>query len=169
MASHALGRKNALYTAEFKLSVVSEYQPGVRGHGFQALANKFHVVGGPHTVRDWVDHYDGTIASLEKHHAGGRQPIIPHPDRERVVLDFVTEQTTQHHHVTREVVAQHIEEETGTRPAPSTVSAYDHEFKIRNKRIRKIGKAAGRQFLWPPFYSAALLKFTIFHSDASFF
>lgn len=83
------------YTPRFKEKVVLEYQKGVRGRGYQALAARFKIDGGHNLVKAWVQAYDGTTASLAKHHGGAVEMALDQGQREQLVNSFVESRVQQ--------------------------------------------------------------------------
>lgn len=84
-----------MYPATFKERVVKEYQPGVRGHGFKALAKRFKEgksVPGPSEklIRSWWRKWDAggrTLAALEL--PRGRRSILSENEKQKHILKFV--------------------------------------------------------------------------------
>jgi len=61
------------YDPHLKQTILQQYKKGVRGHGFQALANKYDIKGGAMAVPYWYNQWDGTESSLTKHSGGDRR------------------------------------------------------------------------------------------------
>jgi hypothetical protein len=81
------------YPATFKELVLREYQPGVRGHGFAALAKRFKVGksgDGAKLVRLWWKKWNAggrTLAALEV--VTGRRSILSETEKQKHILKFV--------------------------------------------------------------------------------
>jgi len=82
------------YPATFKERVVREYEPGVRGKGFAALAKKFRVGNSgpaPVLIQKWWRKWDQggrTLEALES--VGGRRSILTENEKQKHILKFVT-------------------------------------------------------------------------------
>ena len=59
-------QKYAEISLDKKQEILQEYQPGVRGKGFKALAKQYKIKSGHKTIRNWYQKWDGTKESLEK-------------------------------------------------------------------------------------------------------
>ena len=83
------------YPAAFKERVVREYQPGVRGKGFQALEKKYKVgQSGPskRLIKVWWKKWVAggkTLAALESVPGGGRRSILTEKEKQKHILKFI--------------------------------------------------------------------------------
>ena len=75
------------YSAAFKERVVREYQPGVRGQGFAALAKRFKVenlVLAPKLVQSWWRKWNAGGRTLEALESGaGRRSILTENEKQK--------------------------------------------------------------------------------------
>ena len=74
-------------------SILQEYKKGIRGHGFQALASKYHIKGGAPLVKYWHSKWDGTEISLKKESGGDQRSILTQKQKKRYISDFVTQRS----------------------------------------------------------------------------
>src|SRR5438067_1092500 len=125
----------ASYTPSQMHKMLQEYQPGVRGHGFKALAKKFNIQGGAGLIRSWFRKWDGTEKSLIKS-SGDHSSILTEKEKKRYINDFITK-ASDVEAVTYPEVLANVEKKTRKRPSIATVRRYGKEFKITSKK-RKI-------------------------------
>jgi hypothetical protein len=59
-------------SADAKHHILLEYTPGVRGHGFKALAARHEIKGGAALLSAWHRRWDRTPQSLEEQPRSGR-------------------------------------------------------------------------------------------------
>ncbi len=64
------------FTPQHKHSILQLYHAGERGTGFKALAHRFGVAGGAHTLSRWYQRWDGTPTSLQEQPRSGRPCIL---------------------------------------------------------------------------------------------
>jgi transposase-like protein len=83
------------YPAAFKERVVREYQPGVRGKGFGALAKRYKVgKSGPSAklIQLWWRKWNSggrTLEALEPVAGAGRRSILTETEKQKHILKFV--------------------------------------------------------------------------------
>jgi hypothetical protein len=63
-------------TPQHKHSILLEYQPRSRHHGFAALARRHGIKGGKQVLIKWHAAWNGTAASLEERRRSGRPRIL---------------------------------------------------------------------------------------------
>ena len=73
------------FSPQYKHRILGHYRAGVRGAGFQALADRFAVKGGASVVRRWHARWNGTPASLIEQHRSGRPRILSRAEVSRHV------------------------------------------------------------------------------------
>ena len=100
--------------------ILKEYKKGVRGQGFQALANKYNIKGGAKLIKCWHEKWDGSENSLKKRSGGDRRSILTPQEKKRHIGDFVTKKSKIEAVNYREVSAN-VEKKTGRTPSPRTV------------------------------------------------
>ena len=69
-----------------KQRILEEYQPGVRGKGFKALAKRYSIESGPKAISKWYQKWDGTKESLEKESGGDRRSILSDKEKKTHIL-----------------------------------------------------------------------------------
>ena len=74
-------QKYAEISLDKKQEILQEYQPGVRGKGFKALAKQYEIKSGHKTIRNWYQKWDGTKESLEKESGGDRRSILSEKEK----------------------------------------------------------------------------------------
>ena len=66
-----------------KQQILQEYQPGVRGKGFKALAKRFEIKGSHSTIQKWYKKWDGSKESLKKESGGDRRSILTEKEKRK--------------------------------------------------------------------------------------
>jgi transposase len=135
------------YTPEFKEKVVLEYEKGVRGKGYGALAVRFKIDDSKALVKRWVEAYDGTLSSLAKHHGGEAEPALQKSQRDVLVRQFVNTRARVGLHTGREEISRHIEEKTGLELSPNTISKYTADYNITPHRVHKQAASQGNPMI----------------------
>jgi hypothetical protein len=79
--------KHAEVSLDQKQQILEEYQPGVRGNGFKALAKRHSINGGHTTIRKWYKKWDGTKNSLQKESGGDRRSILTEKEKKKEIVD----------------------------------------------------------------------------------
>jgi transposase-like protein len=80
------------YPPAFKERVVREYEPGVRGKGFNALAKRFKIPS-PRLMQEWWKKWRAggqKLDAFEDQAGGDRRSALTQREKERYVLDFVS-------------------------------------------------------------------------------
>lgn len=80
------------YPPALKERVVREYEPGVRGKGFNALAKRFKVHS-PSLIKKWWKKWEAggrTLEAFEDQAGGDRRSVLTQREKERYILDFVS-------------------------------------------------------------------------------
>jgi hypothetical protein len=130
------------YSSHKIQQILNEYKKGVRGHGFQALASKYQIKGGPKLVKYWYSKWDGTENSLKKKSGGDRRSILTEKQKKRYISDFVT-QTSKKEAVIYSEVKNHVQKKTGKDPSLPTVQRYGKALKISSKKRKRVTKSQG--------------------------
>ena len=84
------------YSPAFKEKVVREYEKGVRGKGFAALAKRFKVPKS--VIEDWCKKWEAggrTVDAFEDQAGGDRRSILTEREKERYILDFVSHKNSK--------------------------------------------------------------------------
>ena len=84
------------YSPAFKEKVVREYEKGVRGKGFAALAKRFKVPKS--VIEDWWEKWGAgsrTVDAFEDQAGGDRRSILEEREKERYILDFVSHKNSK--------------------------------------------------------------------------
>jgi len=84
------------YSPAFKEKVVREYERGVRGKGFAALAKRFKVPKS--VIEDWWEKWEAggrTVDAFEDQAGGDRRSILAEREKERYILDFVSHKNSK--------------------------------------------------------------------------
>ena len=82
-------QKYAEISLDKKQEILQEYQPGVRGKGFKALAKQYKIKSGHKTIRNWYQKWDGTKESLEKESGGDRRSILSEKEKKTLIVGFI--------------------------------------------------------------------------------
>jgi transposase len=147
------------YTPHFIHNVLLQYKKGARGHGFEALANKFNILGGKKLVEYWYKKWDGTLSSLEKHSGGDRRSILTQREEKLFIHDFI-EKRSKSEAVNYPEVKVNVEKKTGKQMALRTVRTHGKDLKISCKKRKRVVKSQGKFCIF--FAFSALLKFSRF-------
>jgi hypothetical protein len=123
-------------------TILQEYKKGVRGHGFQALANKYEIKGGARLVRYWHSKWDGTESSLLKQSGGDTRSILT-PREEKIHIYNFVNRKSKVEAVTYPEVQENVELKTGKEIALSTVKTHGKSLKISSKKRKRIPKDQG--------------------------
>ena len=115
------------YSKAFKELVVSEYQPGVRGKGFAALATRFKI--SKSVIEDWWKLWNKggrTMEAFESAAGGDRRSLLTEREKERYILDFVSHNNAKGVPVDYKDVHQNVIKHT--------------KKEVSERTIRRIGK-----------------------------
>lgn len=114
------------HTVDFKLRVISEYQPGVRGHGFAAVAERFGVEH-KSVVRKWVSQYNGTKESLTKQTRPNNKRKMTLEESEEHINKFVAKKNKAGEAVDYGMVKKEVKEQLDKDVSLRTLQRYGHE------------------------------------------
>lgn len=120
---------------EFKQRVLEHYQPGKRGCGFRALAKRFDIDGGHNLVKYWHSIWDGTVESLQYHHAGGRPSLLSPQQQQLFAYNFVTRANRRHEPVQVDNVANNIKQATGVVVSRRRANKYTLSQGVTSKQL----------------------------------
>jgi hypothetical protein len=125
------------HTADFKHHVLLQYRAGQRGCGFQALATRFAIAGGKHTVAAWHARWDGTMHSLQRKAGSGRKRILSAEQVDQYVVQAVRRSNRQHKPVHYAPLRAAVIAATRKQPSLRTVQRYGRDTVIKQKRTKK--------------------------------
>lgn len=148
--------KHNFYTPAFKHSVLEEYKRNTRGAGFEALAKRFKVKGGPGVIARWFDRWDGTVESLHPYHRGGRPPALSEAQAQEHIHDFVQQERKEGNTVTWIDVQRQVKEETKMDVPISTLRNYGHAAGVWMKRTREVTEYSGELVPFAPLQLAGI-------------
>ena len=123
-------------------TILQQYDPGVRGHGFLALAKKYNIKGGPKSISDWYSKWDGSESSLKKRSGGDRRSILTQKEKKKHVADFI-EKSSKKEAVIYSEVKKNVEKKTKKSPALRTVQDYGKSYNITSKKRKRVLKSEG--------------------------
>jgi len=123
-------QKYAEISLDKKQEILQEYQPGVRGKGFKALAKQYEIKSGHKTIRNWYQKWDGTKESLEKESGGDRRSILSEKEKKSLIVGFIRKRARTDAANYREV-QENIESKSGK--------------KLAGRSVRRLGKELGAQ------------------------
>jgi len=136
-------QKYAEVSIDQKQQILQEYQPGVRGKGFKALAKRHSINGGHTIIRKWYKKWDGTKESLEKESGGDRRSILTEKEKKKEILGYVTKKARKDAVNYREVL-EHVQLKTGKNIKLRTVQKIGKNLDVRSKRTKRKTPTEGK-------------------------
>lgn len=130
------------YPPHLMQTILKQYNPGVRGQGFKALAKKYDIKGGPKTISDWYSKWDGSESSLKKRSGGDRRSILTQKEKKKHVGDFI-EKCSKKEAVIYSEVKKNVELKTKKSPKLRTIQDYGKSFNITSKKRKRVLKSEG--------------------------
>lgn len=129
-------QKYAEVSLDTKQQILEEYQPGVRGKGFKALAKRHGIESGPKIISKWYRKWDGTKESLEKESGGDRRSILSEKEKKTHILGFIAKRAKKDAADYREV-QENIESKTGKKMAMKSVQRIGKELGASSKKTKR--------------------------------
>ncbi len=126
-----------------KQRILEEYQPGVRGKGFKALAKRYSIKSGPKTISKWYQKWDGTKESLEKESGGDRRSILSDKEKKTHILGFIAKRAKKDPANYREV-KENVESKTGKQMAIKSVRRIGKELGVSSKKTKRKTPTEGK-------------------------
>jgi transposase len=121
-----------------KHQILSQYQAGVRGSGFDALAARYGVPGGGRTVQRWHTVWDGTPASLIAKKSPGRPRKLSRTLIYRHIVEPVRRANDAHRAIHFRTLHSRLQAATGVQCTLRTVQRAGHNVaKIKQQRTKK--------------------------------
>jgi transposase len=136
-------QKYAEISLDQKQQILQEYQPGVRGQGFKALAKRYGIKSGHTTIRKWYQKWDGTKASLQKESGGDKRSILTEKEKKKEILGYISKRARKDAAIYREV-KENIESKTGKNIALRTVRRLGKELKASSKKTKRKSPSEGK-------------------------
>ena len=127
-------------------TILQQYQKGVRGKGFRALAKKYEVKGGHQLISFWYSKWDGTESSLKKHSGGDTRSTLTEKEKKVHIHDFI-EKKSKTEAVTYPEVKVNVEKKTKKAPSLTAVKRIGKSQKITSKKRKRVLKSQGRSSL----------------------
>lgn len=126
------------FSPQQKHSILTHYQHGVRGRGFQALSLRFAVNGGSETIRYWYKQWNGTPQSLETKPRSGRPRLLTTRQVQQHIRKPILDANRHHRTIHYTDLTHSIHQSTDTQVSLQTIRRYGKEvLGARNKRTRK--------------------------------
>lgn len=133
--SHA---RMSAFSPQQKHIILTHYQAGVRGAGFDALARRFCVQGGGETIRYWHSKWNGTPHSLEDKKRSGRPRRLSSREVQQHVRAPILRANRSHRAVHYTSLLTSVKEKTGKQIALRTLQDYGKkELGIKKRRGKK--------------------------------
>ena len=127
------------YSAGTKQHILQQYKRGVRGCGFQALAKKYGIAGGKRSLQYWYSIWDGSVASLQKNTTSHKRRRLEPGQVQQHIRQYVIDMNEQGDHVNYSDDKEHVERETGSPIAWSTLKRYGYnEARVSCKRTTRV-------------------------------
>jgi transposase len=137
--------KYSTVSLDKKQQILEEYQPGVRGKGFLALAKRHSIESGPKTIRNWYQKWDGTKESLEKESGGDRRSILSDKEKKTHILGFIAKRAKKDPADYREV-QENVESKTGKQMAIKSIRRIGKELGVTSKKTKRKTPIEGKFF-----------------------
>jgi hypothetical protein len=115
------------YSADLKQHILEQYECGVYGYGFRAVAAANNIAGGGRTIQRWYERWDGTVQSLTTAPRTGRPKVLSRIEINRHIRTFIRYKNRTHHPIHYPTVRQRIIRLTGKSPSPRTVRRYGNK------------------------------------------
>src|ERR1700761_5107577 len=125
-----------------KQQILQEYQPGVRGKGFKALAKRFEIKGGHSTIQKWYKKWDGSKESLKKESGGDRRSILTEKEKKKEILGYIRKKARKDPANYREG-KEHVEFKTGKTIKLRSVQRLGKVMKARSKKTKRKAPSEG--------------------------
>jgi transposase len=113
--------------ADAKHHILLEYQPGVRGSGFKALAVRHGIRGGATELSEWHRRWDGTARSLKEKKRSGRPPLLSAVEVQRHIAAPIRRENHAARQVRYTKLAACLRERTGKNVSDRTVQRIGKE------------------------------------------
>lgn len=133
-------------------NILREYQPGVYGYGFKALAKKYNVRGGRRLLSEWFKKWDGTESSLRKQSGGDKSSILTPKEKKTHILDFATKKSKVEA-VNYPEVKENVEKKTGKDVSLRSVQRHGKELNLSSKKRKRVLKSQGLTETFFAFFS----------------
>src|SRR5689334_5595584 len=125
------------YNSWFKQHVLQHYQPGVRGSGARAVAQKFDLPNHK-VVLNWAAVWDGTSDSLERKEGSGRKRKLTPEESKAHIEQFVVKRNRRGIATTYKEVKEEVEAKTGKDISARTVRRLGREeHKLTSKMVTR--------------------------------
>ncbi len=128
-----------------KQQILQEYQPGVRGKGFRALAKYHGIKGGHAAIRKWYKKWDGSKESLKKESGGDRRSILTEKEKKKEILGYIRKKARKDA-VNYPEVKENVEFKTGKKIKLRTVQRIGKDLEARSKKSKRKSPAEGQRF-----------------------
>lgn len=138
-------QKYSKVSVDKKQQILEEYEPGVRGKGFRALAKRHSIESGYQTISKWYKKWDGTKESLEKESGGDRRSILSEKEKKTHILGFIAKRAKKDPADYREV-QENVESRTGKKMAIKSVRRIGKELGVSSKKTKRKTPAEGKFF-----------------------
>jgi transposase len=136
-------QKYAEVSIDQKQVILEEYQPGVRGKGFRALAKRYSINGGHTTIRKWYRKWDGTKESLQKASGGGS--ILTENEKKKEILGYIRKRARKDA-VSYQEVRVNVETKTGKNIKLRTVQKIGKKLQVISKNTKRKTPIEGKVF-----------------------
>jgi transposase len=128
-----------------KQEILQQYQPGVPGKGFKALAKSYGIKSGHTTIRKWYKKWDGSKESLMKESGGDRRSILTEWEKKTAILGYIRKRARTDAANYPEV-KDNVEFQTKKKVKLRTVQRLGHELKAVSKKTKQRTPIEGKFF-----------------------
>jgi transposase len=135
--------KHAEVSLDQKQQILEEYQPGVRGNGFKALAKRHSINGGHTTIRKWYKKWDGTKNSLQKESGGDRRSILTEKEKKKEIVGYISKKARKNA-VNYPEVKENVERKTGKDIKLRTVQEIGKNLQMTPKKTKRKTPSEGK-------------------------
>lgn len=134
-----------VFTPQLKHHILNQYQEGVRGCGFNALATRYAVGGGGTLIRSWYLRWDGTPESLQRKKGSGRKAPLTAAQIQRHIVTPVRAANRAHQAIHYPEIRRKIHTATGRCLPLRTVQRLGQQAACKRHTNKKMSHKEGQR------------------------
>jgi len=125
-------------SAESKHHILLEYAPRSATHSLAALAARHAIAGGERTLRNWLQRWDGSAASLERKAGSGKARVLSRAEVSRHVRAPILAANRTHRAISYAALLPRVQAATGKTLTLRTLQDYGKkELGAKQRRGKK--------------------------------
>ncbi len=126
------------YSSDLKHLILQQYSPNQHGFGFHSLASRYKIQGGAQTIKNWYDHWDGTVNSLERRVGSGRTTLMNSREMKKHITTPIRQKNKKHQAIHYTELHQNVKSKFTKQIALRTIQHYGKKrLGIKSKRTKK--------------------------------